>query len=121
MFPKKFQKVANPASTGPTASKIARRAKDYDMFALPTSEVRVDFYADEGADGFGGEYVGTVLLKGDTVTFAKFYGVKPFSAKILKPANATRAIAEVASALNAGYDNNAATVEEFAKGILQIV
>jgi len=108
------------SSPGPTVYTLTRKSKDYDLWAMPHNETIVNYHADKGADGMGGEYVGSVILKGDKATFAGFSYTKPFTVKILKPARATTAISEVVSALNAGYDDNAATVNEFAKGVLQI-
>ena len=115
---------SNPAtpSSGPSASSLIRKAKDHDLFGVPRSPTKVDFHSDSGYDGMGGAYIGSVSVNGDIVTFVGFEPPgKSFAVKILNPRKATAAIVDVADALNAGYDDLAATVTEFADGVLQLV
>ena len=115
---------SNPATppSGPSASSLIRKAKDHDLFVVPRSPTKVDFHSDSGYDGMGGAYIGSVSVNGDIVTFVGFEPPgKSFAVKILNPRKATAAIVSVADALNAGYDDLAATVTEFADGVLQLV
>lgn len=120
----KFQQVEGSAtpSSGLSVSSLIRKAGDLDLFGVPRGLTKVDFHSDAGHNGMGGAYIGSVSINGDIVTFVGFEPPgKSFAVKILNPRKATAAIVDVVDALNAGYENLAATVAEFADGVLQLV
>ena len=112
---------ANPAVT---PGGIIREAKKYDMVAAVSPhdyEGTVDFFDELDEYGLGNGYHGSIKIDGDTLKFFGWDDVENGTVRVLKPKGVASAAASMASALKAGYDNFRETVNEFAKGVFEVV
>jgi hypothetical protein len=112
---------ANPAVT---PGGIIREAKKYGLVAAVSPhdyEGTVDFFVEVDEYGLGNGYHGSIKIDGDTLKFFGWDDVENGTVRVLKPKGVASAAASMASALKAGYHDFRATVNEFAKGVLEVV